>query len=118
MSTDAAPRVTIVVSPRERFSLAPVALEALVDRTLKPYRLIYLDLGAPAWLRDELASRAAEWGLEVRRFDEPGLWPHQARARVAAGVDTEYAVFVDDDVRVHRGWLEQLVRCADETGAG
>jgi hypothetical protein len=32
-------------------------------------------------------------------------------------VNTEYVVFVDNDALVAPGWLDALVRCADETGA-
>lgn len=113
-----APRITIVISPRERHSLAEATLESIVALTPRPYRLIYLDIDSPAWLRAELAARAGEWGLEIVRFDAPGLWPHEARARIAERLDSEYAVFIDNDVRVHAGWLEHLVGCADETGAG
>jgi hypothetical protein len=33
-------------------------------------------------------------------------------------IDTDYVVFVDNDVQVEEGWLDALVACADETGAG
>jgi len=42
----------------------------------------------------------------------------QARRRVADLIDTKYAVFMDNDVLVHPGWLERLYACAEETGAG
>jgi GT2 family glycosyltransferase len=32
-------------------------------------------------------------------------------------VDTEYVVFIDNDVQVTPGWLRKLVKCADETNA-
>ena len=31
--------------------------------------------------------------------------------------ETEYVVFVDNDVLYTEGWLDRLVACADETGA-
>ena len=111
------PRVTIVMTARERHSLTEAALDSIVEETPAPYRLLYLDCGAPDWLRETLADRADDWGLEVVRFDEP-LWPHEARARIAPAIDTDYAVFIDNDVQVEPGWLDALVACADETRAG
>ena len=111
------PRVTIVMTARERHSLTEAAIDSIVDETPAPYRLVYLDCGAPEWLRETLAERAGEWGLEVVRFDEP-LWPHEARQRIAPSIDTDYAVFIDNDVQVEAGWLDALVACADETNAG
>ncbi len=111
------PRVTIVMTARERHSLTEATIESVVAETDIPYRFIYCDAQAPQWLRDSLADNAATWKLEVVRFDEP-LWPHEARKRIAPMIDTDYAVFIDNDVQVEPGWLEALGACADETGAG
>ena len=110
-------RATIVMTARERHSLAEAAIEAIVARTAAPYRFVYLDVQSPDPLREKLSRRGGEWGLEVVRFDEP-LWPQEARNRLAASIDTDYAVFIDNDVIVEHGWLDALVACADETGAG
>jgi GT2 family glycosyltransferase len=110
-------RATIVMTARERHSLAATALESIVKHTARPYRLMYVDCASPEWLRDVLDARAAEWGLDVVRFDQP-LWPQQARHRVIDRIASDYTVFIDNDVLVEPGWLEALVACADETGAG
>lgn len=112
-------RATIVVSLRERWALTEAALDSIVANTALPYRLVLLDAGAPAWLRHVLAQRAHEWRLEVVRCDG-ATWPQEARARFVAErlPDTDYVVFVDNDVDVSPGWLDALVACADETGAG
>ncbi len=115
--SDRDPRVTIIMTARERHSLTEAAIDAVIAGTGSPYRFLYLDAQSPDWLREKLAGRAAEGGLQVVRFDAP-LWPQQARQRVAASVDTEYVVFIDNDVIVENGWLDALVACADETGAG
>jgi len=114
---DAEARVTIVMTARERHSLAESAIEAVASQTPPPYRFIYVDVDSPPWLREVFAARAKAWDLEVVRIDEP-LWPQQARARLLDTIRTEYTVFVDNDVEVERGWLESLVACADATGAG
>src|SRR5438270_328782 len=92
-------RATIVMAARERHALAEAAIESIVSETRRSYRFIYLDVQSPDWLRTTLALRAKEWGLEVVRFDEP-LWPHEARKRVIRTIDTDYVIFIDNDVQV------------------
>jgi GT2 family glycosyltransferase len=111
------PRATIVMIARERHALTEASLERLIQNTSKPYRLIYTDGQSPDWLWQRLAERAPEWDLELVRHDQP-LWPQQLRNRVVDTISTDYTVFIDNDVLVDPGWLDHLVRCADETGAG
>ncbi|MEO6928449.1 MAG: glycosyltransferase [Casimicrobiaceae bacterium] len=105
------------MTARERHSLTVPAIESIVANSRRPYRFIYADCNSPAWLRDELAARADAWDIEIVRFDEP-LWPQQARVRIAGLITTDYTVFIDNDVEVEAGWLDRLVECADDTGAG
>ena len=114
---DPRPIVTVVITCRERHALTEGMIETIVRSIRMPVRLLYLDVGTPEWLRARIDARAAEWRLEVVRIDEP-LWPSQARRRVAGSIDTKYAVFMDNDVHVLPGWLERIVACAEETGAG
>lgn len=111
------PAVTVVIACRERYGLTEAAIDAVVRNISMPIRLIFADVCAPDWLRERLAARAAEWRLEIVRFDEP-LWTSEARRRIARLIDTPYAVFMDNDVLVTPGWLERLYECAVETGAG
>ncbi len=105
------------MTARERHDLALSAVQSVVDNTRRPYRFIYVDCGSPPWLGERLAERAGEWGLELVQA-APGLWPNQIRKQVLPAIDTDYVVFMDNDVSVREGWLERLVACADETGAG
>ena len=110
-------RVTIVVSFRERWRLTLDTLEAIVRHTPRPYRLWVLDSGMPPALSKTLKERHAAQDMKLVTL-EPDLWPNQSRARVAQQVETPYAVFIDNDVLVQPGWLEALLACAEETGAG
>src|SRR5690242_1108843 len=111
------PQVTVVITCRERRQLTEATIDEVVRNTRIPIRLLYVEAGDPDWLRSKIAHRSREWSLEVIRFDEP-LWPTQARRRIADLIDTKYAVFMDNDVLVQPGWLEHLVDCAEQTGAG
>jgi hypothetical protein len=110
------PDVTIVVSPRERFSAARMTLETLLAVTQPPFKLVYVDGGAPASIR-----RWLDWQSRTRGFRLIGggryLSPDRARNLGFQAVDTEYAVFLDNDVVVSPGWLDALLDCAEESGA-
>jgi GT2 family glycosyltransferase len=109
------PRVTIVVVPRERFSQTQRALETLYA-VGGEFSLVYVDGGSPPRVRRFLEKMSREKGFQLIRRDGY-LSPNQARNIGFAKVQTEYAVFIDNDVLVTPGWLQRLVRCADESGA-
>lgn len=110
-------RVTLVMTARERHALSLRAIDSVRANTTPPFRFIYLDVQSPAMLRAELQSRAAAGQIELRSFDEP-LWPQAARRRILDDLSGDHVVFIDNDVVVEPGWLDALLRCADETGAG
>jgi GT2 family glycosyltransferase len=108
--------VTIVVVPRERFGRVIATIRTIYERTSEPFRLVCVDGNPPRGVRRKLRALARE-----RRFEliETSTYvvPNHGRNLALPGVDTEYVVFVDNDVVVAPGWLEALVRCAEETGA-
>lgn len=110
------PKVTLVVSPRERFSYSQTSLESIYAHTSMPFHLVYVDGNSPKPVAEYLAAQAAEKGFELVRVDH-FLTPNQARNVGLARVKTPYVVFVDNDVVMSPGWLEALVGCADETDA-
>ena len=111
------PKVTIVVVPRERFSCTQRSLESIVRETREPYELVYVDGGSPRASHNYLCEQATTLGMKLVRRDNY-LFPNQARNIGWREVQTKYTVFIDNDVIVTPGWLESLVRCAEETGAG
>jgi GT2 family glycosyltransferase len=110
------PKVTIVVVPRERFSFTQQSLESIYEHTQFPFKLVYVDGNSPAHVRRYLEKMSQEKGFQIVRTDYY-LSPNRARNIGLDYVDTEYAVFFDNDVVVTPGWLEALVDCADETNA-
>jgi GT2 family glycosyltransferase len=110
------PNVTLVVSPRERFSHTQAALESIYAHTQMPFKLVYVDGGSPLAIRDYLQQQAQARNFDLIRTDS-FLAPNQARNLGLARVDTEYVVFIDNDVEVSPGWLQSLVTCAQETHA-
>ncbi|AFZ29183.1 glycosyl transferase family 2 [Gloeocapsa sp. PCC 7428] len=110
------PQVTIVVSPRERFSCTQASLESIYENTQIPFKLVYVDGGSPAKIKRYLEEQAQEKQFQLIRT-EYYLSPNKARNLGLAQVNTEYVVFIDNDVVVTPGWLRQLVKCAEETNA-
>src|SRR5688572_14062824 len=110
-------RVTVVVVPRERFSCAPESLESIYRETDVPFELVYVDGGSPPRIRRYLDAQARSRGFQLVRTD-CYLSPNEARNLGLRDVDTEYVVFIDNDVVVTPGWLGKMVECADETSAG
>lgn len=110
------PRVTVVVIPRERFSRTDVSLDSLYRHTTEPFHLIYVDGHSPPPIRGYLERQAREKGFRLIRL--PHFVPtSQARNIGFRQVNTPYVVFVENDVLLRPGWLEALIRCAEETGA-
>ncbi|MCA1812849.1 MAG: glycosyltransferase [Halobacteriales archaeon] len=112
----AEPAVTVVVVPRERFSAAARCLDALLERTPEPHRLVVVDGRSPPAVAAHLRARAAERGFTLVR-EERYLSPNEARNLGARGVRTEYIAFVDNDCLVQPGWLGPLLAAADASGA-
>jgi GT2 family glycosyltransferase len=116
MTSNFTPQVTLVVTPRERFSYTQESLESIYQNTTLPFKLVYVDGNSPAAVYQYLTAQAQEKEFELLRT-EYYLSPNQARNLGLERVDTPYVVFVDNDVIVASGWLEALVNCAEETSA-
>ncbi|HWT15170.1 MAG TPA: glycosyltransferase [Patescibacteria group bacterium] len=110
-------RIDIVMTARERHSLTLRAIDQVFAHTPPSFRFHYLDVQSPPAIRAGLAERAARGDIEWHVFDEL-LWPQAARRRIVPALDGDYVVFIDNDVIVEPGWLDALVHCAEETGAG
>lgn len=110
------PRATIVVVPRERFSYSRQSLESIYANTKFPFDLVYVDGNSPKNVREYLAVKSQSHNFKLIRT-ERYLSPNQARNIGLSKVNTEYTVFVDNDVYVHPGWLKKLVNCAEGTDA-
>lgn len=110
------PQVTLVVTPRERFSCARESLESIYEHTQMPFKLVYIDGNSPAKVRQYIEAKSQEKGFKIIRTDYYPF-PNRSRNLGLAEVDTQYVVFIDNDVIVSPGWLEALVQCAEETGA-
>lgn len=109
------PRATIIVVQRERFGMTQESLDSLYENT-EDMDVIYVDGNSPPRIRDMLKKASEERGFRLIR-KETYITPNQARNIGVAAADTEYVVFVDNDVLFSPGWLPALIACADEENA-
>jgi GT2 family glycosyltransferase len=110
------PDVTIVVVPREQFSKSQASLESIYAATPRPFKLVYVDGNSPASLCRYLEQQAVKLGFQLVRT-ENYLTSNEARNIGLREVRTKYVAFVDNDAFVQPGWLDALLRCAEETDA-
>ena len=110
------PNVTIVVVPRERLSFIQRSLSTIFAQTSLPFDLIYVSGGLPLSVQRDLEAEASRKNFKFIH-SESYLSPNQARNLALPHVRTPYVVFLDNDALVTKGWLEALLKCADETGA-
>lgn len=92
------------------------SLRTIIEQTKTPYRLVYVDAGAPGHVSREIGALCAAHGF-THLHDRDMLSPNQARNRGLAKAETPNVVFIDNDVFVAAGWLKALERCAAESGA-
>lgn len=111
-------KVTLIVVPRERFSYTCESLESIYQCTKYLFDLVYVDGNSPEHTKNYLAQKADEKQFKLVRT-EHYLAPNQARNIGLQHIDkeTEYVVFVDNDIHVSPGWLEKLVNCAESESA-
>lgn len=100
--------VTIIISPRDRYSGLDECVEAVYRHTPQPFRLWIMDLGYPAQDIEPLRKRLR--GREDVRFFSLGLTtPMDALREVQPLVDTPAVVLLDNDSRVTQDWLPPLL---------
>jgi GT2 family glycosyltransferase len=108
--------VTVIVTPRERYSVARRTFESVAANTPGDQRVVYVAGGAPPEFQRFLRDGCERPNYEL--ILTPGfLAPNVARNLGLARVETKYVAFLDNDVVVEPGWLDALVRCAEEEDA-
>ena len=112
-------KVTIVAVPRERHSLVIRCIEHIYAFTSELFNLIVVDSNSPAEVSAELKKwESRNSNLKVLR-SERFIYPYEAKNLAVSHLspDTEWVVFIDNDVKVSPHWLTWLLKSAQETGA-
>lgn len=108
------PKVTLIVVQRERFSLSQVSLESILADRGYPFDLIYVDGGSPGYIQDYLKRTAEEHDFITLIRRESYLRVNEARNLALPLIkDSDYVIFIENDVVVPQGWIKPLVDCAE-----
>jgi GT2 family glycosyltransferase len=110
------PEVTLIVVPNQCFNYTQQSLESIYKYTDIPFKLIYIDGYSPKKVKHYLEVQSQEKGFRLIRTDNY-VSPNQARNIGLQHIDTEYVVFINNDVLVTSDWLNNLMRCAQKTSA-
>jgi GT2 family glycosyltransferase len=105
-------KVTVVITPRDRYSGVIECIENLYKLTPEPFLLKVLDLEYPQKIKQQLVALLA--GKENVELIEMGLIiPIEAMRRVRETITTPYVMFLDNDSNVTHGWLAPLLDVAE-----
>jgi glycosyltransferase involved in cell wall biosynthesis len=121
MSPTSTTKITIIVVPREKFSSTQASLESIYTNTNYPFHLIYIDAGSPPHIQKYLAQKYLEAQATINQFQliriNHYLSPNQARNIGLQHNQSQYVIFLDNDVIVSPNWLTPLINCAETTEA-
>ncbi len=118
MEKDQKPIVTVVVVPRESFNMFPEVIERIYEVTSPIFKMLVMEGHAPKKIREALHRIEERYSTCKVVLSDRWLYPHEAVNQAIPMIETEYVVFIDNDVEVERGWLEALVACAEEEKVG
>lgn len=111
-----AEKATVVIVPRERLTTTSHALVSVIASVPVSVPLIVVDGAYPTEVRTGIDALSKRRPFTSLRYDYY-LLPAEARNRALEKVETPYVVFVDNDIEVQQGWLENLVTTAIEQEA-
>jgi Glycosyl transferase family 2 len=108
-------RCTVIVTPRDLFSVTEECLAHLAANTPEPFDLIVALGGAPEEVRERLESTL---GGKARLIFTPGFQnTAELRNLALRHATTRLAACLDTNVFVRPNWLTPLIQCQQETGA-
>jgi len=105
-------KVTVVITPRDRYSGVIECVENLYKLTPEPFLLKVVDLAYPKKIKHELVELLAS--KDNAELLEMGLIiPMEAMRNVRESITTPYVMFLDNDSNVTEGWLPPLLAVAE-----
>ncbi len=105
-------KVTVVITPRDRYSGVIECIENLYKQTPEPFLLKVVNLAYPKEIKRELVELLAT--KDNAELIEMGLIiPMEAMRNVRDSITTPYVMFLDNDSNVTEDWLAPLLSIAE-----
>lgn|GEM_PF-993894 len=115
--TRAGNTVTVIISPRDRYTGVVECIEELYRCTpVQAFELVALDLGYPAAIRKALEKALSDKD-NAKIVSYGRIIPIEGVRRYREFIDSPFTVLLDNDSRVTPGWLQPLLETADNTNA-
>jgi hypothetical protein len=109
-------KVTVVITPRDRYSGVIECIENLYAVTTEPFYLKVLDLAYPKAIKQQLVTLLAD--KDNAELIEMGLIiPMEALRNIRGQITTPYTMLLDNDSNVTDGWLAPLLAVAETENA-
>jgi len=109
-------KITVVITPRDRYSGIIECIENLYLVTTQPFYLKVLDLAYPATIKKQLITLIAS--KDNAELIELGLIiPMEAVRKIRNTITTPYTMLLDNDSNVTKGWAEPLLDVAEKEQA-
>ena len=109
-------KITVVITPRDRYSGVIECIENLYKVTTQPFYLKVLDLAYPTEIKNKLTELLAT--KDNAELIEMGLViPMEAMRNIRDKIATPYVMFLDNDSNVTEGWAEPLLEVAEKEQA-
>lgn len=108
---------TIVVVPRESFSLFPNVVRQIYDATSSVFQMRVMEGRSPDPVRAQLLDLAQSLPNCSVVLSDHWRFPHDIVNEAISLVETEFVVFVDNDVEVKAGAIDLLLDCARRQNA-
>jgi hypothetical protein len=108
------PLVTVVVVPRESFNMAHDCVQRILDVTTVPFKMIVMEGHAPEFRRNQLRAIAAKHPNIKIVYSDRWKFPHEMVNEAMPMIDTKYVVYIDNDVEIFEGCVENLVKTAED----
>jgi GT2 family glycosyltransferase len=111
-------QVTIIISPRDRYSGVDDCIKNLYTTTNPDlFELIVLDLGYPRSIIETVQKQLLGYKNTTQIISLGRITPMEAFRAIREKITTPYVALIDNDTRTTSNWLPPLITAAEETNA-